>query len=98
MGTSLHPDVAERRHIPDRRSAPALRMAAHELGAIDWVALALLVIGGLSLGVRGLFGVDPVTALFSEGSVLARALCVLIGASAVVALLYTANKLGGRRE
>lgn len=96
MENTIHPDVTERRHTPDRRSVTALRTAASELGAADWVALAMLVIGGLSFGARGLFGVDPVFALFSEGSVLARMLCLLIGVAAVFASLYTANKIARR--
>lgn len=96
MENTIHPDLAERRHTPDRRGLPALRGAASALGAADWVALAMLVIGGLSFGARGLFGVDPVVALFSEGSVLERLLCLLIGVSAVFASLYTANKIARR--
>lgn len=91
MATTTHSDVTERRQIPDRRSMPA-----RCLSSLDWLALAMLVIGGLNFGALGLFGIDPVAALFSEGSVLARFLYLLIGWSAVHASLYTANKLARR--
>lgn len=97
MATTVHPDVTERRQTPDRRLAAAqVADTASRLRTADWFALALLVIGGLDLGAAGLFGVDPVAALFSEGSVLARTLQLLIGGCAVYATLYTANKLARR--
>lgn len=96
MATTLHPDITERRQTPDRRSQSAPQPHAGRLVGADWLALAMLVIGGLNLGAFGLFGVDPVAALFSAGSVLARVLYLAIGWAAAYATLYTANKLARR--
>ncbi len=54
------------------------------LNAIDWIALALLVIGGLNWLLVGLFGVDVVAALFGgQGAIVSRIVYVLVGISAV---------------
>lgn len=54
------------------------------LNAVDWIALVLLVIGGINWGLVGLFQFDLVAAIFGgSGSVLARIVYVLVGISAV---------------
>ena len=55
------------------------------LNAVDWIALVLLVIGGLNWGLVGLFGFDLVATLFGTMSTLSRIVYVLVGLSA----LYT---------
>ncbi len=49
----------------------------------DWVALVLLIIGGLNWALVGLFGVDLVAAIFGDMSVLSRIVYVLVGIAAV---------------
>jgi uncharacterized membrane protein YuzA (DUF378 family) len=53
------------------------------LSAWDWVALVLLVIGGLNWGLVGLFAFDLVAAIFGTMSVLSRIIYVLVGLSAI---------------
>jgi uncharacterized membrane protein YuzA (DUF378 family) len=54
------------------------------LNAIDWIALTLLVIGGLNWLLVGLFRVDVVAALFGgQRAVVSRIVYVLVGISAV---------------
>jgi uncharacterized membrane protein YuzA (DUF378 family) len=54
------------------------------LNALDWIALALLVIGGLNWGLVGLFQYDLVAAIFGgQGALLSRIVYVLVGLSAV---------------
>ncbi len=55
------------------------------LKGLDFVALLLIVIGGLNWGLVGLFGFDLVGALFGEMSMLSRIVYVLVGLSAVYA-------------
>jgi len=50
---------------------------------VNLVTLVLLIVGGLNWGLVGLFNWDLVAALFGEGSAIARAVYVLVGASAV---------------
>jgi uncharacterized membrane protein YuzA (DUF378 family) len=66
--------------------------AAHALSATDWVALALMVIGGLDWGLIGAFGFDPIATLFGEHSIASRSAYVLVGLSSIYAL-YSATKL-----
>ncbi len=55
----------------------------NRLSALDWVAVVILVIGGLNWGLVGLFGFDLVAAIFGDMSVLTRIIYVLVGVSAV---------------
>ncbi|HEX9664501.1 MAG TPA: DUF378 domain-containing protein [Patescibacteria group bacterium] len=64
-----------------------------KLSTLDWVAVVLLVIGGLNWGLVGLFSFDLVAAIFGDMSVLSRIIYVLVGLSALY-VLAMANKLG----
>ncbi|MDP2641348.1 MAG: DUF378 domain-containing protein [Candidatus Yanofskybacteria bacterium] len=50
---------------------------------IGFVALLLVVIGGLNWGLVGLLNMNLVTTLFGEEGVLTQAVYVLVGVSAV---------------
>ena len=54
-----------------------------KLTPIDWVALVLVVVGGLNWGLVGIFGFDLVAAIFGEMSVLSRIVYTLVGIAAV---------------
>lgn len=54
-----------------------------KFNAWDWVALVLLIIGGLNWGLVGLFGFDLVAAIFGEMSILSRLVYVVVGLSAI---------------
>lgn len=56
------------------------------LNTLDYIALAVLVIGGLNWLLIGLFKFDLVAAIFGVGSLLSRAVYLLVGLSAI----YTA--------
>ncbi|MBN2211401.1 MAG: DUF378 domain-containing protein [Sedimentisphaerales bacterium] len=62
-----------------------------KLNAWLWIALILLVVGGLNWGLVGLFKFDLVAAIFGQMSVLARVVYVVVGLSAV-AILVSALK------
>jgi uncharacterized membrane protein YuzA (DUF378 family) len=55
----------------------------NKLNALDWVAVVLLVVGGLNWGLVGLFGFDLVAAIFGDMSVLSRIVYALVGLSAI---------------
>jgi uncharacterized membrane protein YuzA (DUF378 family) len=63
-----------------------------KLNAIDWVALVLVIVGGLNWGLVGAFKYNLVDSIFGAGSTLARIVYVLVGLAAVY-LIYTATKL-----
>lgn len=57
------------------------------MGTIDWIAMILLIIGGLNWGLVGLFDMDLVAALFGAKSMLSRAVYTLVGVSALYELI-----------
>jgi len=54
---------------------------------IGWVALILLIIGGLNWGLVGLIKLDLVKAIFGDMTVLSRIIYLLVGVSAIYLLL-----------
>jgi len=62
----------------------------NKLNTVDWIALILIVIGGLNWGLVGIAGFDLVAAIFGDMSVLARIVYILVGLSAI----YTIFILG----
>lgn len=68
---------------------------AHTLSAIDWIALILLVVGGLNWGLVGAFDFDLVAAIFGPMTLLSRLIYILVGLSALWGI-YLATRLGRR--
>jgi hypothetical protein len=56
---------------------------------MNWIALILLIIGGLNWLLVGLFEFDLVAALFGEMTVLARIVYILVGVAAIYALIVS---------
>ena len=50
---------------------------------LDWLALILLIIGGLNWGLVGLFGIDVVASIFGPGSMLSRVIYIAVGVAAL---------------
>ena len=63
-----------------------------KINVIDWVALVLVIIGGLNWGLVGLFDFNLVATIFGDNSALSRIIYTLVGLSALY-LIYTASKL-----
>ena len=61
----------------------------NKLNALDWVALILVIVGGLNWALVGLFSFDLVAAIFGDMSVLSRIVYVLVGLSAVYMLVVS---------
>ena len=64
-----------------------------KLSAIDWIALILVLIGGLNWLLVGLFGFDLVAAIFGPMSAVSRIVYVIVGLCAIY-LLIISRKLG----
>ena len=60
-----------------------------KLNIVMWVALMLLVIGGLNWGLVGLFKFDLVARIFGEMSVFTRFVYVAVAVSAVIVFVPT---------
>jgi uncharacterized protein len=60
------------------------------MSTLGKIALTLLIIGGLNWLLVGLFNYDLVAAIFGRGSVLARAVYVIVGLCAIycITLLF----------
>lgn len=91
--------ISERRHIPDRR-ATSTSKTQHQsrMSALDWIAMALLTIGGLNWGLVGLFDVNLVAALFGEQSLVSRIIYIAVGLSALYSLYLSSKMAGDRTE
>ena len=60
---------------------------------LDWVAMALLVVGGLNWGLVGLFEYDLVAEIFGGSTeILSRIVYSLVGLAAVFGI-YTSTKM-----
>lgn len=64
-----------------------------KLNAIDWIAIILLVVGGLNWGLVGIFNFDLVATVFGDMSILSRIVYAIVGICAVYVLAISA-KLG----
>ncbi len=64
-----------------------------KLSALDWIALILVIVGGLNWGLVGLFDFNLVTTIFGDSSTLARIVYVLVGLGAIDTIVI-AGKAG----
>ena len=62
-----------------------------EKSVIDWIALVLVIIGGLNWGLVGLFKLDLVNKIFGE-SIIAKIVYILVGLSALYMIYYLTKK------
>jgi len=65
------------------------------LSALDWIALILIIVGGLNWGLVGAFGFDLVAAIFGAMSLIAKIIYILVGLSAIY-YIFNLGKLGKR--
>jgi len=54
-----------------------------KLSALDWIALILVIIGGLNWGLVGIFSYDLVAGIFGAMSVMSRIVYILVFLSAI---------------
>jgi uncharacterized protein len=57
-----------------------------KLNPVDWIAMILLIVGGLNWGLVGFFNFDLVASIFGSMSAISRIVYSLVGLSAVYAL------------
>lgn len=63
-----------------------------KMNALDWIAVVLVIVGGLNWGLVGIFNFDLVATIFGDMSTLSRVVYTLVGLSAVW-MLVTASKM-----
>jgi len=64
-----------------------------KLTVLEWIAIILLIIGGLNWGLVGVFSFDLVAGIFGDMSAVSRIIYILVGLSAIY-LLFFCGKLG----
>jgi uncharacterized membrane protein YuzA (DUF378 family) len=87
----------------DRRQMPERRAAMREghgsvMSAVDYIAMALLIIGGLNWGMVGLFDIDVVASLFGPASPLSRVIYVMVGIAALYSIYLSAKMATTKRR
>lgn len=93
---TMNTPTMDRRSIPERRVAT--RTHGHStMSALDYIAMALLIVGGLNWAMVGLFDVDMVAVLFGPGSMLTRVVYMLVGLAALYSL-YTIAKMARSKQ
>jgi len=68
-------------------------MRMKKLGALDWIALILIIVGALNWGLVGALKFDLVAAIFGAMSIIARIVYILVGLSAIYGILML-SKIG----
>jgi uncharacterized membrane protein YuzA (DUF378 family) len=92
MATMNAPTV-DRRQLPERRTA-SQRSA---MSTLDYLAMALLIVGGLNWAAVGLANVDVVASIFGEASPVTRLIYVLVGMAALYSIFTTAKLATSKR-
>lgn len=59
----------------------------HKLSGLDWIALILVIVGGLNWLLVGAFQFDLVATIFGDMTMLSRLVYVLVGLSAIYTLV-----------
>jgi uncharacterized membrane protein YuzA (DUF378 family) len=62
-----------------------------KLNILDWIALILVIVGGLNWGLVGIFKFNLVAWIFGDMSVVARIVYILVGLAAVYTAVILAS-------
>lgn len=68
-----------------------------KLDGIGWIALVLVVVGGLNWGLVALFEFDLVAAIFGDMSVLSRIVYIVVAIAAVYTIIMAAISCKGKQ-
>ena len=71
-------------------------LTAMRLNALDWVAMVLLIVGGLNWGLVGLFDIDVVARIVGVMTTASRTVYILVGLAAVYSIYLCVRKLPGK--
>lgn len=93
MATINAPTI-DRRQMPDRRTDVHARTGS-TASALDYAAMALMIIGGLNWAMVGLFQIDVVATIFGATSPVTRLIYVVVGLAALWGI-YLIGKLASK--
>lgn len=89
---TINTPVTERRRLPERR----VNGTSSTISGLDWIAMMLVIVGGVNWGLVGLFQFDLVAAIFGAMSPMSRIVYTLVGLSALW-MIYSATKMAKKR-
>ncbi len=92
---TMNTPVNDRRHLSERRMAMQ-KSHGSRMSAMDWIAMALMIIGGINWGLVGLFDVNLVATLFGEQTLISRVIYAAVGLAALYSL-YLSSKMASDR-
>lgn len=95
--TSSNDNIGRSRSHDASRAERSTTKQASRMGALDWIAMTLLIVGGLNWGAVGLFEMDVVARLFGEMTPISRLIYVLVGLSALWSI-YTSSKMARKND
>ncbi len=72
--------------VPHERVSTTDHHSLVHFNALDWVAMVLMIIGGINWGLVGGFNIDLVARLFGEMSTVSRAIYILVGLASLYGL------------
>jgi uncharacterized protein len=84
--------TTERRSTVERRT----NGVKGNLTTLGWIALILLMVGGVNWGLVGLFRFDLVAAIFGDMSALSRIVYILVGLAALYSI-FTASRFSSKK-
>lgn len=73
----------ERTRSVEAHATTNKRMLMNKLSLIDWIALVLVIVGGLNWGLVGVLDFNLVATIFGDMSILSRIVYGLVGLSAI---------------
>lgn len=84
---TMNAPMTDRRHLAERRASVSKGSA--KMSALDWIAMVLLIVGGLNWAMVGLFNVDVVASIFGIQSPGSRLVYVLVGLAALYSIYFS---------
>lgn len=75
--------------IDDTNTSPraAVSAGASRMNAVDWIALVLMIVGGVNWGLVGLFNIDLVASIFGQMTTASRIVYALVGLAALYGIV-----------
>ena len=64
-----------------------------QMNFLDWIAVAILIAGGLNWGLIGIFNLDLIAAIFGELTTISRVFYTLVGLAAVYMIVAAPSKM-----
>lgn len=93
---TINPHPTERRYTPDRRTSTT-STSTSRMTAVDWIAMVLLIVGGINWGLVGLLNFNLVAVIFGEMTAITRVVYTLVGLSALYSI-YTSMKMSNATD